>query len=81
MRRILGAVAGLLLAVPVAIITTFVLLPFWRWFETATGVQAVGHASLADWCFAVTWAVLALPAAWFAWRVAGARRVVSPPDA
>lgn len=81
MRRVLAVVAALLLATPLAIIATFLLLPFWRWLETVTRLQAVGHASLAEWCFVVTWAVLAPPVALLAWRASRARPAVEPPAA
>jgi hypothetical protein len=48
-----------LLAVPVSIVTTILLLPLWRWLEAATGIESVGHSGPAPWCYAAVFLVLA----------------------
>jgi len=67
-RGAVAAMAALLVAVPFAIAGTFLLLPLWTWIETHWGIEAVGHASLAGWCFVATWVAIALPLAWLAYR-------------
>ena len=46
-------VAALLLVgcVPLAAITTLLLLPFWSWVEGTFAVEAVGHSGPANWCY------------------------------
>jgi hypothetical protein len=40
---------------PVALVATFLLLPFWRWIERVSGVESIGHSGPAAWCFVVTY--------------------------
>jgi hypothetical protein len=42
-----------LLSVPL----TVVCFPLWSWFESRTGIEAVGHSGPAGWCYATTFAV------------------------
>jgi hypothetical protein len=30
---------------------TFLLTPFWQWFEKYTGVEAIGHSGPSLWCY------------------------------
>ena len=57
----------LLLAVPVRLFATVLLLPLWRWIEAHVHVEAVGHSGPADWCFVATYVVLTAAAGlvWF----------------
>jgi len=48
---------------PVALVMTLLLLPFWRWFEASLGVESIGHSGPATWCYLAVYAVLALGAA------------------
>jgi hypothetical protein len=63
MRAWIAAIVTLVLATPLAIVLTFLLLPAWSWIEAHWGVEAVGHASLSGWCFVATWIAVAWPAA------------------
>ncbi|WP_462114909.1 hypothetical protein [Lysobacter xanthus] len=76
MRAALVAAAAALLATPVAILATVLLLPMWSWMETQWGVEAVGHASLSAWCFVATGLVVVPSAALLAWRVSRRRDAV-----
>ena len=80
MRGLVAALVAMALALPVAIVLTFLLLPFWRWLEDTSGLEAVGHASLSEWCFVATWLVLGVPLALLAYR-AFRRRVAGSPRA
>jgi hypothetical protein len=55
---VLGGIAMLLLALPVSLFATVLLLPLWRWIEANVHVEAVGHSGPADWCFVATYVVL-----------------------
>lgn len=59
-RRLLVGFGILLLSVPLGMLVTLVLLPFWRWIEESTGIESVGHSGPADWCFLVSTAACAL---------------------
>ena len=48
--KALGLVA---VALPVSIVATFLLSPFWSWLEASTGVESIGHSGPADWCYLV----------------------------
>jgi hypothetical protein len=60
-------------ALPVAIVGTFSLIPFWRWFEARTEVEAIGHSGPAAWCFAAVYVVVLVAAfgLWFLFRAKG----------
>ena len=48
----------LLLAVPVSVFVTLLLLPLWRWTEARLHVESVGHFGPAGWCFLATYALV-----------------------
>lgn len=45
---VLAIVTG---SLPLAFITTIILMPFWRWLEADLGVESIGHSGPLDWCF------------------------------
>jgi hypothetical protein len=48
--------AGVLVAgLPVAIVATLLLLPFWSWLEAHFGIESVGHSGPAEWCYLATY--------------------------
>ena len=57
MKKILVIVAVLICALPCAAIVTFLLTPFWRWFEAKTSFESIGHSGPAPWCFGVIYAM------------------------
>ena len=40
-----------LLSVPVGLIITFLLIPFWGWLEKRFGIESIGHSGPAGWCY------------------------------
>jgi hypothetical protein len=47
-----AAIAGIvILAVPVTIVLTIMLLPVWSAIERHWGIESVGHSGPAVWCF------------------------------
>lgn len=44
------------LCAPIAIAITVLVWPFWGWFESVTGVEALGHSGPATWCYLATYA-------------------------
>jgi hypothetical protein len=57
-RDLLGAAGMLLVAVPVSVFATLLLLPLWRWIEGSLQVESVGHSGPAGWCFLATYVVV-----------------------
>ena len=50
---LLKALGLVVVALPVSIVATFLLSPFWSWLEATTGVESIGHSGPADWCYLV----------------------------
>lgn len=57
---LLKALAVLVVSVPLAIFGTFALGDLWAWVEETHGIEAVGHAMYAGWCYLATYAVIAV---------------------
>ena len=51
MITIVGIVMMIVLAIPIAFISTILIHPFWKWFEKATGIESFGHSGPAEWCY------------------------------
>ena len=51
LKKVLISFGICIAALPVAAITTFLLVPFWRWLEEKTKIESIGHSGPADWCF------------------------------
>ena len=52
LRLLLILLGAALIVVPVSIVTTILLFPFWSWLEASTGIESVGHSGPAEWCYA-----------------------------
>ena len=76
LKKTLISLALCVAALPVAVVGTFSLIPFWRWFEAETGIESIGHSGPAVWCFGAI-SVVVLVAAfglWFLFRAKGVTR-------
>ncbi len=60
MKVLLKIVAVLVVALPLAVVGTFMLGPLWAWVEDTHGIESVGHAMYAGWCFVATYAAIAV---------------------
>jgi hypothetical protein len=60
--KILLAALAFVACAPAAFVVTFLLRPLWDWFERTTGIESLGHAAPADWCFLAVYALLLLGA-------------------
>ena len=49
---------GAVVALPVALVGTFMLWRFWDWFEKKTGIESLGHSGPANWCFVAAYVLL-----------------------
>lgn len=58
MSKVLIALTICLVDLPVGAVATFLLAPFWRWFEMATGIESIGHSGPSEWCFIAVYLLL-----------------------
>lgn len=56
-KRIFQIALALVLLAPCSFFLTFLLFPLWREIENSFGLEAVGHASIASWCFLATYLI------------------------
>jgi hypothetical protein len=71
-KTLLVGFAMCLAAMPLAIVGTFLLTPFWRWLEATTAIESIGHSGPSDWCFVAVYS-FALIASFSGWRLSRAR--------
>ena len=71
-QAIAFAVIGVL-AVPLTLALTFILSPFWNWFESVSGIESFGHSGPANWCFAAMFIII-LSLGWGTWLFIGHRK-------
>jgi TRAP-type C4-dicarboxylate transport system permease small subunit len=65
LRIVLKGLAIIAVSLPLGVMATFVLLPFWRWLERTTGIESIGHSGPAGWCYLVGVAAAVLTIAAF----------------
>ena len=63
MAAVVRIVSALLIAIPVAVVATILLLPLWRWVEASSGIESIGHSGPAEWCYLAVLALVA-PGVW-----------------
>ena len=73
MKRIVTLGLFAVLALPLALILTFILSPFWNWFEAASGIESMGHSGPANWCF-VAMFLFVLSLGCGTWLIVGRRK-------
>ncbi len=52
------ALAICLISIPIAIVTTIALLPFWSWIESMLEIESIGHSGPAEWCYIVSYSII-----------------------
>jgi hypothetical protein len=75
-KRLVGAFIGLgicIASMPVAVVATIVLVPFWSWLERTMAIETVGHSGPAEWCYLFIY-VIVLSLAAVVWSKIGRRR-------
>jgi hypothetical protein len=50
-KKALLWIGATIAALPLALILTILLWPFWNWFELVSGIESLGHSGPAAWCF------------------------------
>lgn len=58
LRLVLILLAIAMVSIPVSLVVTILLFPFWSWFEAVTGIESVGHSGPAEWCYVTAFIVL-----------------------
>jgi TRAP-type C4-dicarboxylate transport system permease small subunit len=62
LRIFLGMASIILITAPLSVLFTLLLLPFWSWLETTTGIESVGHSGPAAWCYAAVFLIMVVSA-------------------
>ncbi len=73
LRAVLLIVMVLLLSAPVSIVVTILLLPLWRWLESFSGIESIGHSGPAEWCYLAVFTLIALGSFLALWMLQGRR--------
>jgi uncharacterized membrane protein len=73
MKHVIALSLITVLALPLTLILTFILSPFWNWFETVSGIESMGHSGPANWCF-VAMLLVVLSSSWGTWFIVGRRK-------
>jgi len=60
LKLFLTLFAVVVAALPLGIVATILLFPFWSWLEASTGFESVGHSGPAVWCYASVFLVFAV---------------------
>lgn len=60
MRTFLAFILLAIVSAPVAIITTILTLPLWRWIESTFTIESVGHSGPAGWCYITSYIIILL---------------------
>lgn len=54
-KAIVGVAGLLLLGLPLAYLLTILLMPFWLYLESATGIESAGDSGAAGWCYSLVY--------------------------
>ena len=57
-KRLVAALIALglcIASIPVAVVATIALMPFWSWLEKTMAIETVGHSGPAEWCYLFTY--------------------------
>ena len=61
------ALAICLISIPIAIVVTIALLPFWSWIESMFEIESIGHSGPAGWCYLVCYSIILINASLIWW--------------
>jgi len=57
--RFVLSIAGIIfISLPISILITILLFPFWSWLEASAGIESVGHSGPAEWCYVFIYILL-----------------------
>lgn len=61
MVKLLSVVlAVLIICLPLAMVMTLAIHPFWRWLDTTFPVESYGHSGPAEWCYWLMYLILVM---------------------
>jgi hypothetical protein len=63
------AFAICLISVPIAIVVTIALLPFWSWLESMFEIESIGHSGPAEWCYVVCYIIILTCTSLILWAI------------
>ena len=69
LKSFITLVIVLLVSLPVAVLVTILIFPFWNWFETVTGIESFGHSGPADWCYLFDYAIIVIISVYALFRI------------
>ena len=58
MKPAIAIASIILVALPVAAVSTILLAPFWDWLEASSGIESLGHSGPASWCYGAVYVVV-----------------------
>jgi hypothetical protein len=73
MKHVIALSLIAILALPLTLILTFLLSPFWNWVEAVSGIESMGHSGPANWCLLAMFLVV-LSSGWGLWFLVGNRK-------
>ena len=59
-KLILFFIILLFVSLPLAVVVTVTISPFWNWFETVTDIESYGHMGPATWCYLFIYSVISI---------------------
>ena len=80
LRTLVLMVVVVLICAPVSLVVTLILIPFWRWLESRTGLESIGHSGPAEWCYLSVFILVAGGSLLGLWILSGRRRSVTGGD-
>lgn len=69
MSKLLRILGLLFICLPLSLLATLLLIPFWSWLEANYGIESIGHSGPTEWCYvAMFFTMVALVLAVAGWR-------------
>jgi len=75
-KRLVSALIGLgvcIASIPVTVVATIALMPFWTWLEETIVIESVGHSGPDGWCYLFIY-IIVLALAGISWSAIELRR-------
>ncbi len=59
LQLILTSITIIIISIPLSILITIMLTPFWSWLEKTSGIESLGHSGPSEWCYIAVYLLLA----------------------
>ncbi len=53
-----------MVSMPVAVVLTILLVPFWSWIESVSGIESLGHSGPSEWCYLIIYLLVVIICGW-----------------